>query len=898
MDELLKQMTLMALHAAKLSITLVNVFSQPLSPAAQKEGRSALAFRLSHLFGSRGAIGHEVKAALSPSGNEVEATQVPPQIDGKHSVHCLAEVIKGLLRNGQLHAGLHQILAMHAQDDPVRMPLLVLLLETACNADRAEEVVCETHSGGIAYLLPEAISLFLADCLHSGSVASASAIFHAARKSSLALLPSAYQALLKLYAADRDARASLLFADMQASDSCISETLCIALLSRCAQSNFALLAEDIAAYARANAMMTLSLYNGLMRVYANCSMYSEACDLYTEMRGRGMEPSEMMLGRLIRFSKECGRTELLTVLQEKASHKVQYYMPLIKKAASDHNVEAAMEVLQMIKSHGNQADIAAYNSVLDVCVRSRDMARAQKLFHDMRRTISVNVITYNTLLKGFCLNGNLKGAQQLFTEMRHAGIAPDDITYNCLIDVAGRSGNLKEAWAVIHEMERDGIPVNQYTIAIMLKWLRHSRREGDVRRALAFLDRSQANVCTDEVLLNTVLDICIRCRESTRLKRIITEMESPSAGKPSLNTYSCLIRACGAVRCHGSCWKFWDQMVLDRSMEPTDVLLGCMLDALVSCDQVGEAVDLFNSWKGRIPANLVMYSTLIKGFMNSGEADRCMELWREMQAEGVKMNTVVYNSLINAQAHIGATSIMSQLVSEMESDGCLKDSITYSILIKGYCVAGDLDTALEFLCTSHTLPKMDISAFNFLLKKAFMYRRMELVDQIMSFMEKSSAVPNSFTLSIIIRISGECGYLDKALQALRLYGQRHHASPTSQVFSSLVAACRDGNDFRRVWTALLELCAKGMVPDSKVWGGLITGLVRSGDVKDAVGLVKEAYGLGGPRLLRPGDEIAPKVLQELFRHLRRHGQQHQETILLRQLGTAGISLGEISAALS
>mmetsp|Transcript_37327 Transcript_37327/g.115995 ORF Transcript_37327/g.115995 Transcript_37327/m.115995 type:complete len:93 (+) Transcript_37327:2-280(+) len=88
-------------------------------------------------------------------------------------------------------------------------------------------------------------------------------------------------------------------------------------------------------------------------------------------------------------------------------------------------------------------------------------------------------------------------------------------------------------------------------------------------------------------------------------------------------------------------------------MEPNDIVLGCMLDALVCNGHIDEAVELFGKWKKRVPPNTVIYSTLIKGFANTHQADRAMAAWKEMRQEGVKMNTVVYNAVIDAQARIG-----------------------------------------------------------------------------------------------------------------------------------------------------------------------------------------------------------------------------------------------------
>merc|ERR1719449_403224 len=131
-------------------------------------------------------------------------------------------------------------------------------------------------------------------------------------------------------------------------------------------------------------------------------------------------------------------------------------------------------------------------------------------------------------------------------------------------------------------------------------------------------------------------------------------------------------------------------MVEERAMEPNDIVLGCMLDALVCNGKVEEAVTLLNKWKPKVAPNTVMYSTIIKGFANSRQSSRALDMFHEMCKLGLTFNIVVYNALIDSQARVGAMDEVSKLVESMEPNGCASDAITYSTIVKGYCIKGDL----------------------------------------------------------------------------------------------------------------------------------------------------------------------------------------------------------------
>merc|ERR1719460_2179719 len=225
------------------------------------------------------------------------------------------------------------------------------------------------------------------------------------------------------------------------------------------------------------------------------------------------------------------------------------------------------------------------------------MKRARALVLEMQTIVTkLDIITYNTLLKGYCSMGDVRGAKDLFLEMERAGLAPNDVSYNCMINAAVSSGNFREAWDTIGMMERSGVAVDHYTISIMMKALKKVKDPKDVGRALELLDRSGVDVCSDEVLLNTVLETCTRHRQLHRLESIVSAFTNSNL-RPSVHTYGSLIKACSTLKRLEKCYQLWHMMVDECAMEPNDIVLGCMLDALVCNGKVEEAVTLLASRK-------------------------------------------------------------------------------------------------------------------------------------------------------------------------------------------------------------------------------------------------------------------------------------------------------------
>ena len=198
-------------------------------------------------------------------------------------------------------------------------------------------------------------------------------------------------------------------------------------------------------------------------------------------------------GCLMKFAMECGRTSLLNDLAAKVSQlsqlDIQHYMTMIRAAGSEHRVDRAFAIFEQLKKTISP-DIAAYNSLPDVCCRAGDMTKAKELTEEMRQIGMVDSITYNTLFKGLLDVGDMKAARRLQQEMTEAGVPPNDVSHNCLINAAVKAGNLSEAWELVHAMESHGIAPDRYTVSTMMKTLRKDTPPGHAQKCFDLLGRS------------------------------------------------------------------------------------------------------------------------------------------------------------------------------------------------------------------------------------------------------------------------------------------------------------------------------------------------------------------------------------------------------------------------
>merc|ERR1719450_1751750 len=100
----------------------------------------------------------------------------------------------------------------------------------------------------------------------------------------------------------------------------------------------------------------------------------------------------------------------------------------------------------------------------------------------------------------------------------------------------------------------------------MMKGLKFSSSKDDVDKTLSLIERSR--VTPDEVLVNTLLDACIRLRDVKRLTGALSTFRKGGV-VPSDHAYGSVFKAYGHARVLEEAWATWNDM-LARKVSPSE----------------------------------------------------------------------------------------------------------------------------------------------------------------------------------------------------------------------------------------------------------------------------------------------------------------------------------------
>ena len=171
------------------------------------------------------------------------------------------------------------------------------------------------------------------------------------------------------------------------------------------------------------------------------------------------------------------------------------------------------------------------------------MEKLAKIFGDITgRGVEPDLITSSTVIKGYCVQGDLEQALHLFTRMRKQGITPDAILFNSILENCARKHMRTFMEKVLADMEESNVATSNFMLSILVKLY---CRFGDLDRAFKVVETYPAKYGFE---LNATVYTCLMssCILNDYVERALKLFEKMKRSKcsPDVKTYVTLINGC------------------------------------------------------------------------------------------------------------------------------------------------------------------------------------------------------------------------------------------------------------------------------------------------------------------------------------------------------------------
>lgn len=377
--------------------------------------------------------------------------------------------------------------------------------------------------------------------------------------------------------------------------------------------------------------------------------------LYTKLIESGINPDAETASYLIRALCRDGEPiEAFHVLRD-VSRKgvipdVVSLTQLISYFSKAGNFGRVSGILHLMIAGGSPPDLFTYQAIIHaLCDRAGGtimVDEAFRIFRDLKmKGYFCDVVTYTTMINGFCMSRRMEEAWLLWYEMVAMGIQPNHYTYNAIINGYCKAGDINNARNMYDKMLSKGFKESTLSCNTMLYGICFNGRMAEA--ITMFHEMPKRGIERDLITYNTLIQGL--CREGKTSDAIEFYSRLIAAGiKPSISTYTPLIVS------------LCNEKQVTFATELMEVMEAQGLEPLVC-----------------------MNDFIIVGFCHLGDAEKGMAWLEKMLQSNLKPQAETLNRLVECLSLLGRVDDALQLVYNMlESSYILGSTICHLIISK------------------------------------------------------------------------------------------------------------------------------------------------------------------------------------------------------------------------
>ncbi|XP_062090681.1 pentatricopeptide repeat-containing protein At5g55740, chloroplastic [Humulus lupulus] len=495
------------------------------------------------------------------------------------------------------------------------------------------------------------------------------------------------------------------------------------------------------------------------------------------------------------------------------------------------------------------------SSLVDMYGKCGAMEDARKVFDGIPEK---NVVTWNSLMVGYVLNGLNEEAIELFYNLRMESVEPTQVTISCYLSASANirapgEGKQGHAVAVV-----EGLVLTAILGSSIINFY---CKVGLIEDAeLVFSKIVEKDAVTWNLIISgyvqagkidKALSMCRQMRsQKMRFDSVtLASLMSASAETSNLelgkeghcycirnNLDSDVVVASSIVDMYAKCNRIdCARRVFDSVTKADLVLWNTMLAAYAELGQSGETLTLFYKMQlESVPPSVISYNSIILGFLKNGQTDEAKDMFLQMQSLGIQPNLVTWTTLISGLAENGFGYEAIVAFHKMQEAGIRPNSVSI-VSVLSACIDMALlqyGKAIHGYLTRHVL----CSSVPLATSLVDMYAKCGNIDKAKRLFDmiEEKAVPIYNAMISGYALHGQ------AVEALALY--RHLVEegkkPDSITFTNALYACSHSGLVNEGLELFADMVSKHQLKPSMVhYGCMVNLLSRCGNLDVAFRLI-------------------------------------------------------------
>ncbi|PRQ29211.1 putative tetratricopeptide-like helical domain, DYW domain-containing protein [Rosa chinensis] len=447
---------------------------------------------------------------------------------------------------------------------------------------------------------------------------------------------------------------------------------------------------------------------------------SELCEL-----GNLKEAVEMVCG------SESSDLELVT------------YCSVLELCAGTKSLQDGKRVHSVLCDHGVDVDGYVGAKLVFMYVHCGDLREARRVFDELS---NAKVFLWNLLINEYAKIRNFREGVYLFGKMQELGIHPNSYTFSCILKCFAALGCVKEGEWVHGYVWKLGFSSDNTVVNSLMAFYFKNRRVESARKVFDELrDR-------DVISWNSMISAYVSNGAAEKGVEVFRQMFCSGIDVDLATIINVLMACsdCGDL----ALGRVVHAYAIKAGFDMDVMLCNNVLDMYSKCGDLSDAVRVFEKMGQR---SVVSWTSMIAGYVREGLSDKAIELFCEMEENGVSPDGYTITSILHACACSGSLEKGKDTHKYIREHGMDSSLFVCNSLMDMYAKCGSMEDADSVF--SHMLRK-DIVSWNTMIggysKNCLPNETLELFSEM-----QQKFKPDSMTIASVLPACASLAALDR-----------------------------------------------------------------------------------------------------------------------------------------
>ncbi|XP_057815875.1 pentatricopeptide repeat-containing protein At3g24000, mitochondrial-like [Cryptomeria japonica] len=507
----------------------------------------------------------------------------------------------------------------------------------------------------------------------------------------------------------------------------------------------------------------------LLDMYAKCGSMHKARELFDKMLKRDVVSWNVMIAG---YAQNGFAQKALEVFKQMQLAGVKpdtiSFVSILSACAQMGALKLGTVIHQSIIESGFFSVIMVGNALVDMYTKCGSIDEARELLDRMPQR---DVVSWNTMIAGYTLNGFVNKALETFKQMQFIGVKPDSTTFASILPACAKMGALEQGMSIHQGITEGGFLSDVVATALLDMYAKC----GSMDKACEMFDKILQR---DAVSWNAMIVGYAKNGFVEKAFETFEQMQLANV-KPDSTTFASILSACtqmGALELGTAI----HQTIIENRFSSNIIVGNALVDMYAKCGNVHKASELFDNMPQR---NVISWTTMIAGYAQNGLVEKALGAFEQMQLAGVKPISTTFASILSACAKMGALEQGMDIHQSIREGGFLSDVVVASALVDMYAKCGSIEKARELF---DKMPLRNVVSWNAMIAGYAQNGFSKDALKIFELMKYSGTRPDIVSFASVLFACSQAGLVDEGCTYFNHMSNLYCIIPTANHYVCMV----------------------------------------------------------------------------------------------------------------